>query len=68
MRMPEFYHYNEDELNKIVADVIKNNPNPVEEYKKGKTGVLGFLVGQVMKLSGGKADPKTVSTLLLEKL
>src|SRR3989344_1009132 len=52
----------------FVEKVITDNPKVVEEYKKGKTGVLGFLVGQVMKLSGGKADPKTVSTLLLEKL
>ncbi|OGD70200.1 hypothetical protein A3A84_00410 [Candidatus Collierbacteria bacterium RIFCSPLOWO2_01_FULL_50_23] len=55
-------------LSAFVEKVITDNPKVVEEYKKGKTGVLGFLVGQVMKLSGGKADPKTVSTLLLEKL
>lgn len=52
----------------FVDEVLAANPKVVEEYKKGKAGVLGFLVGQVMKLSAGTADPKTVSQLLSEKL
>ncbi len=55
-------------LSNFVDEVLTANPKVVEEYKKGKVGVLGFLIGQVMKLSQGKADPKTVSSLLLEKL
>lgn len=55
-------------LASYVEKIIADNPKLVEEYKKGKTGVLGFLVSQIMKLSGGTADPKTVSSLLLEKL
>lgn len=57
-----------EKLGGYVEKVIAENPKVVEEYKKGKTGVLGFLVGAVMKLSAGQADPKTVSGLLLEKL
>ena len=59
---------NEDELNKIVADVIKNNPNPVEEYKKGKEASLTFLIGQVMKASKGRANPELARELLKKKL
>ncbi len=55
-------------LSAFVDEVIAANPKVIEAYKKGKTAVLGFLIGQVMKLSDGKADPKTVSGLLLEKL
>ncbi|MBI2326550.1 Asp-tRNA(Asn)/Glu-tRNA(Gln) amidotransferase subunit GatB [Candidatus Collierbacteria bacterium] len=52
----------------LVDEVLSQNPKIVEEYKKGKTAVLGFLVGAVMKLSQGQADAQTVSGLLLEKL
>lgn len=55
-------------LSVLIDAVLTTNPKVVKEYQKGKTGALGFLVGQVMKLSQGKADPKTVSGLLLEKL
>lgn len=57
-----------EKLTVFVNEVIKTNPKVVEEYKKGKTTVLGFLVGAVMKLSQGKAHAKTVTALLLEKL
>lgn len=52
----------------LIDQVIKKNPNAVTDYRRGKTNVLGFLVGQVMKLSKGHADPQSVSRLLLEKL
>ncbi len=55
-------------LSTFVDEVIANNLKVVEEYKKGKVAVLGFLVGAVMKLSAGKADAKTVTALLTEKL
>ncbi len=58
----------ETKLGAYVDQVISENPKVVDEYRKGKTGVLGFFVGAVMKLSAGKADPKTVGKLLLEKL
>ena len=56
------------ELERLVDEVIKNNPDQVQKYKEGNAKLLGFLVGQVMKLSKGKANPKLVNQLLREKL
>lgn len=55
-------------LEKIVDDVIAANPKQVEQYKSGKTAVLGFLVGQVMKASRGQANPAAVNEVLKKKL
>jgi aspartyl-tRNA(Asn)/glutamyl-tRNA(Gln) amidotransferase subunit B len=55
-------------LTKIVDDVIAANPKQVAEYKAGKAVVLKFLVGQVMKLSRGQANPAAVNELFGEKL
>jgi aspartyl-tRNA(Asn)/glutamyl-tRNA(Gln) amidotransferase subunit B len=51
-------------LDAIVADVIARSPEQVAQFKAGKDKVLGFLVGQVMKASGGKAAPQVVQELL----
>jgi aspartyl-tRNA(Asn)/glutamyl-tRNA(Gln) amidotransferase subunit B len=56
------------ELEPVLDAVIAANPQQVETYRGGKEGVLGFLVGQVMKETGGMADPKVVNRLLREKL
>ena len=58
----------ESALEPAIDAVIAANPEQVETYRGGKEGVLGFLVGQVMKETGGKADPKVVNRLLREKL
>lgn len=55
-------------LGSMVDDVIAANPKQVEQYKSGKTTVLGYLVGQVMKLSKGQANPAGVNELLRDKL
>lgn len=55
-------------LEKIVADVIAANPKQVEQYRGGKTAVLGFLVGQVMKASRGQANPAAANEALKKKL
>ena len=52
----------------FVDKVISANPKAVEDYKGGKTNVVGWLMGQVMKVSGGKANPKEATKLLNEKL
>ncbi|MEQ9801636.1 MAG: Asp-tRNA(Asn)/Glu-tRNA(Gln) amidotransferase subunit GatB [Salinisphaeraceae bacterium] len=52
----------------FVDEVIASNPDQVEQYKAGKTKVVGFLVGQVMKASQGKANPKEVNKLMTAKL
>jgi aspartyl-tRNA(Asn)/glutamyl-tRNA(Gln) amidotransferase subunit B len=58
----------EDTLVPIVDEVIAAHPDQVATYRGGKEGVLGFLVGQVMRETRGKADPKVVNQLLREKL
>ncbi|MEW6609025.1 MAG: Asp-tRNA(Asn)/Glu-tRNA(Gln) amidotransferase subunit GatB, partial [bacterium] len=57
-----------DEMAKVIEQVITANPKAVEEYKSGKKEVLGFLVGQVMKLTRGKANPKITNELLQKVL
>jgi len=58
----------ESELVPVIDAIIAANPGQVATYRGGKEGVLGFFVGQVMRETNGKADPKVVSALLLEKL
>ena len=55
-------------LAKIIEEVLSKNPGQVAQFKEGKQQVLGFLVGQVMKASGGKANPGKVNELLKKKL
>ena len=55
-------------IEKIVDDVIAANPKAVDDFKSGKTNVAGWLMGQVMKLSHGKADPKQAAALVNAKL
>ena len=55
-------------LESVVDKVLADNPKTVEEYHSGKTKVLGFLVGQVMKQMKGKANPASVNKMLMEKL
>ena len=52
----------------IINDVIKDNPTQVEAYIGGKEKLFGFFVGQVMKLTQGKANPKAVNRILKDKL
>ena len=55
-------------LEAFVDQAIAANPNVVADYKAGKKAAAGFFVGQVMKLSKGKADPKTVGPMIAKKL
>jgi aspartyl-tRNA(Asn)/glutamyl-tRNA(Gln) amidotransferase subunit B len=57
-----------DAIEEVVSNVISNNPKEVEAYKNGKTKLLGFFVGQVMKETKGKANPKLVNEILKGKL
>ena len=59
---------NEDEMAGIVDAVLAANPAAVEEYRNGRTNVVGFLVGQCMKQSKGKGNPKLINQLLMERL
>jgi aspartyl-tRNA(Asn)/glutamyl-tRNA(Gln) amidotransferase subunit B len=55
-------------LEKIIDEVIAANPKQVEQYRGGKTTVIGYLVGQIMKASRGQANPAAVNELLKKKL
>ncbi|MEO9804076.1 MAG: Asp-tRNA(Asn)/Glu-tRNA(Gln) amidotransferase subunit GatB [Reichenbachiella sp.] len=59
---------NQNELIKIIEEVIANMPEKAEAYKNGKKGLLGMFMGEVMKRSGGKANPKTANKLIAEIL
>jgi aspartyl-tRNA(Asn)/glutamyl-tRNA(Gln) amidotransferase subunit B len=56
------------EIGRIVEEVVAANPKQLEQYRAGKESLLGFFVGQVMKASQGKANPKIVNEALLKKL
>jgi len=56
------------ELMKIVDKVLETNDDKVDQYKSGKDKLFGFFVGQVMKISGGKANPQLVNDILKKKL
>ena len=56
------------EIEALVEQVVNDNPAQVEQYLSGKDKVFGFFVGQVMKLSKGKANPQQVNELLKQKL
>src|SRR5580700_1479732 len=55
-------------LEKIIDEVIAANPRQLEQYRGGKTTMIGFFVGQVMKASKGQANPQLVNELLVKKL
>ncbi|MCK5595608.1 Asp-tRNA(Asn)/Glu-tRNA(Gln) amidotransferase GatCAB subunit B, partial [bacterium] len=48
--------------------IIKQNPKPVSDFRAGKQKALGFLVGQIMRETKGKANPQLVNKMLREKL
>ncbi len=58
----------ETELAKIVAGVVAANPGPVEDFRNGKQKAMGFLVGQAMKATKGKANPQLLNAILLKAL
>lgn len=58
----------EGEIEKIVNETLDENPESIEDFKNGKDRALGFLVGQVMKKSRGKANPQLVNKMISEKI
>jgi len=58
----------EDELRAVVGRVIEANPQSVEDFRAGKQKAVGFLVGQVMKETKGRANPGLVNDLIRQKL
>lgn len=60
--------FDEDELKNITQSVLDANESVVEQYRSGKTSVIGFLVGQTMKQTQGKANPKDLQVLIAKML
>ncbi|MDZ4133101.1 MAG: Asp-tRNA(Asn)/Glu-tRNA(Gln) amidotransferase subunit GatB [Dethiobacteria bacterium] len=58
----------QSELKAVITRVISENPDSVENYRGGKSKAIGFLVGQVMKETGGKANPQLVNELLVKAI
>ena len=55
-------------LEPIIDEILDKHAEKVKEYKKGKKGLLSLFVGEVMKRSKGKADPRVTNEILIEKL
>ena len=58
----------EGAIKEVVLKVLENNPKSVEDYKAGKEKALGFLVGQAMKETRGKANPQMLNQMFREEL
>ena len=56
------------EIEKLIIKVLQNNSEKVSEYKSGKEKLYGFFIGEIMKASSGKANPKLVNDILKKKL
>ena len=56
------------ELESIIEKILEENPDQVEQLRSGKDKVLGFFVGQVMKATQGKANPKQVNEIIRAKI
>ena len=56
------------EIYKLIDKVLSDNPKMVDDYKSGKDKLFGFFIGQIMKISKGKANPKIVNELLIKRL
>ena len=59
---------NTQAVEKYIEEAIKKYPEKIKEYQAGKKGLIGLFMGEVMKLSKGKADPKLANQLLTEEL
>ncbi len=57
-----------EQISKIISKIINDNQDKVQEYKSGKIKLYGFFVGEVMKLTKGKANPNVVNLILSERL
>ena len=62
------FQTNNQQLEEVITQAITKNPQAVTDYKKGKANALQFLLGNVMAITKGKADPKIVKRLLNKRL
>ena len=57
-----------DEILKVVTEVLDEQPQGIEQYKSGKTNIVDFLVGQVMKKTRGQANPAMARSMMIEEI
>ncbi len=60
--------FSDDDLQRAVAEVVAAHPAETEAFRGGKRALMGFFTGQVMRATGGKADPKKVAAALVAAL
>ena len=58
----------EEEIRKVVTEVLDEQPHNIEQYKNGRTNVVDFLVGQVMKKTKGQANPAMARSMMIEEI
>lgn len=58
----------EGEIKEVVLKILADNPQSVQDYKGGKDRAIGFLVGQAMKQTKGKANPQMLNTMFIEEI
>ena len=58
----------EEEIRKVVTEVLDEQPQNIEQYKNGRTNVVDFLVGQVMKKTKGQANPAMARSMMIEEI
>ena len=58
----------EDEIKTFVNEVLSEHPEAIEQYKSGKTNILDFLVGQIMKKTRGQANPAMARSMMQEEI
>jgi len=68
LKLTKVGNTNAEQLKTVVEKIIADNPSIVAEYKKGKTNVAGFFVGQAMKATRGTANPQTLNKIILDLL
>ena len=58
----------EEEIRKIVCEILEQNPQSIEDFKNGKDRAVGFLVGQIMKATNGQVNPGKTNKILMAEL
>jgi len=58
----------EDEILKVILEVLDEQPQGIEQYKAGRTNIVDFLVGQVMKKTKGQANPAMTRNMMIEEI
>ena len=68
MKLQVLIDTDDNELSRLIDEVIEKFPDKVKEYNQGKKGVLGLFMGDLMKRSNGKINPQTATKLVVDKL